>query len=107
VAGTWATHKAKGLTAHVSRYLVDPIRLAEAGALPDVLLLRFKFSKLAKGGGGAAVAFAALRLAGVLMVVPDIFNDRMLVIVRKGQIDAKKIEIAFEKFGGEVTLVAK
>jgi len=48
----------------------------------DVLELRtFEFDAFPKGGRGAVVAAAPLRVAGVVSVFPDIFFDQQVVVI--------------------------
>ena len=92
--GVWYTDAAKGYVADV---LLDP-EVFKA-AVSDLDARVFKLPGISKGGGGAVVARAPLKIAGVLSVFPDIFGASQLVVGRKGKIRWADVTSAFKQAG--------
>jgi len=67
----------------------------------DLEMRTFRLPGIPKGGGGARVAAAPLATPGVLAIFADIFNDRELVVARKGKVDWKAVAQAFRATGVE------
>ena len=67
----------------------------------DLEMRTFRLPGIPKGGGGARVAAAPLATPGVLAIFADIFNDRGLVVARKGKVDWKAVAQAFRATGVE------
>jgi len=101
VAGTWYTVRDRVLEAYVTRLLLDAAALARAGAsyVPDVEARRFELPGIPKGGAGCRVALAPLRTPGVLTIFADVFNERQVVVARKGEVSWDDVAAAFAAAG--------
>ena len=92
--GIWYTSRDR---AFIANLLLDPKALAAVTA--DLEARVFELPDIPKGGGGARVAAAPIKVPGVLSVFPDIFGDKELVVARKGSILWKDVLEAFAKTG--------
>jgi hypothetical protein len=101
VPGVWYV-SFDGPTAWVTPFLIDPDVLAKAAPQHETGLetRRYTFKSTPKGGSGATLARAPLQVAGVLAVFPDIFDDAVTVVGRKGFDDAR-VRAAFEATGSK------
>lgn len=98
VAGVWY---AEGTRAYVTRLLLDPKALAEAGdsLVPDIEARAFQLTGLPKGGAACRVALAPLKVPGVLAIFADVFHDRQVVVGRKGEVSWPAVVEAFDGTG--------
>ena len=92
--GAWYTSAKSGYVADV---LLDPGVFK--ASVSDLDARVFTLPGISKGGGGAVVARAPLKIAGVLSVFPDIFGASQLVVGRKGKIRWADVKSAFKQAG--------
>jgi len=107
-AGLWhVTPTGKGVAApgelwghvYVTRLLLDKPQMEVGGFAADLEMRTFDILDVPKGGLGARVAAAPLKVEGVLAVRPDIFGDTEIVIGRKGAVDWEEVLAAFREAG--------
>jgi hypothetical protein len=107
-AGLWhVTPTGKGVAApgelwghvYATRLLLDKPQMEAGGFAADLEMRTFDILDVPKGGLGARVAAAPLKVEGVLAVRPDIFGDTEIVIGRKGAVDWDKVLAAFREAG--------
>jgi len=100
VAGVWYV---EGTRAYVTRLLLDPKTLAQAGDRPipdaDIEARTFLLTGLPKGGAACRVALAPMKVAGVLTIFADVFHDRQVVVGRKGEVSWPAVVEAFGAAG--------
>ncbi len=94
VAGVWYS---AGTRAYVTRLLLDPKAFAKA--VPDIEARSFQLTGLPKGGAACRVAMAPLKVPGVLTIFADVFNDRQVVVARKGEVSWPAVVKAFSGAG--------
>ncbi len=97
--GVWYTERTRSLSIYVTGVLLRPSSLAVNELVPDVEARAFDLPGVPKGGAGARVARAPLAVAGVVSVIPDIFNNKQTVIGRNEEIDWESVLTAFELAG--------
>jgi hypothetical protein len=79
---------------HVIPELLDPKSLPA-----DLEARTYRLPGFPKGGTGARVAGAPLRVPGVVAVFPDIFGETQTVVGRRSRVDWKAVRRAFEQAG--------
>ncbi|MFQ5844360.1 MAG: hypothetical protein ACE5JG_05150 [Planctomycetota bacterium] len=94
IPGAWYASASR---AYVTRLMLGTQALAAAGT--DLEVRGFALPQVPKGGAGARVAQAPLRVPGVLAVYPDIFGDAETVVGRKGEVSWKDVLRAFRESG--------
>jgi len=101
VAGTWYTVQDRRLEVYVTRLLLDPGALTRAGGghVPDVEARHFELPGIPKSGAGCRVALAPLWAPGVLTIFADVFNERQIVVARRGEVSWDDVTAAFEAAG--------
>jgi len=101
VPGTWYTVRSPSVKAYITRSLLDPEALtqAAAGYEPDIVARRFELPGLPQGVAGCRVALAPLRATGVLAIFADVFNEKQVVVGRRGEVSWAQVAAEFEAAG--------
>ena len=84
-------------TAYMTRLLLHPRALV--GFKLDIEARTYELPGVPTSARGAGVAMAPRRVAGVLTVFPDLFNESETVVARKGKIQWPQVAKAFESAG--------
>ena len=97
-AGVWYS---AGPRVYVTRLLLDPKALSKEGDghVPDIEARAFRLTGMPKGGAACRVALAPLKVPGVLTIFADVFNDRQVVVGRKGEVSWPAVVKAFGAAG--------
>lgn len=107
VAGVWYVEGAGPVEALATSWLLHPSAFEAEGLSTDLVAEIFPFDKLPKGGSAVKLLRLPFEVAGVLAVVPRVFEDRIEVVARRGVFDRAALTTAFQKAGLVAATAAK